>query len=54
MNKTNKKADSQVTKNKVVVMGGNIGVEEWEVASIGCKDRLKDALYNMGNTANIL
>ena len=33
---------------------GCIGVEEWEVQTIGCKMGYKDVLYNMGNITNIL
>ena len=33
---------------------GNTGVKEWEVQTFGCKIGYKDALYSMGNTANIL
>lgn len=32
---------------------GNIGVEEWEGQTIGCKTGYKDALYNTRNVANI-
>ena len=34
--------------------GSNIGVEEWDVQTIGCKIGYKDVLYNTGNIAYIL
>ena len=35
-------------------MGGNIGVEEWEIQTAGCKTGYKEVLNNTGNIANIL